>query len=350
MTAHYSNYPTAFEDVLSAIEPAQRLVITTHINSDGDGCGSAIALVAWLRDRGKEASIITPTPYPGLYEYLLPDPAWVLAPGEDEAKALCKEADLAIVVDTGEIPRIGRVRPLIAHLPTVVIDHHPEGGRSIEGVSLRVPEAAAAGELVYELIDRSGGPWSGEMADALYAAIITDTGGFRFSNTTANTLRIAAELVDRGVNPEAAYRNAYGSVPLRRLRLLSSALKTLEVDDAGRVAWMTIPREEYETLGMQPDDLDGVVDYPRGVEGVEVGLLFRTTEGGGTKISFRSNGGVDVNALARQFGGGGHARAAGAHVNEALDKVRSETVEATCTAVRDALGDPTNPDGDGTDS
>lgn len=350
MTTHYSNHPSVFEDVLSALEPAQRIVVTTHLNSDGDGCGSAVALVSWLRARGKDASIITPTPYPALYRYLLPDPAWVIPPGDENAKAVCKNADLAVVVDTGEVPRIGRVRPLIEHLPTVVIDHHPEGGRPIEGVSLRVPEAAAAGELVFELIQRAGGPWPEEIAQALYAAILTDTGGFRFSNTTANTFRIAAELVDKGVNPEAAHRNAYGSIPLRRLRLLSSALKTLEVDEGGRVAWMTIPREEYDTLGIQPDDLDGVVDYPRGVDGVEVGLLFRTTQGGGTKISFRSNGPVDVNELARRFGGGGHARAAGAHVNEALEKVRAEAVEATCGAVQEALGDPTHPDEDGTES
>lgn len=349
MTSHFSNHSSAFGDVLSALKPAKRLVVTTHLNSDGDGCGSAIALVAWARAQGKDASIITPTPYPTLYRYLLPDAGWVIPPGDEAAKDACKNADLAVVVDTGEVPRIGRVRPMIEHLPTVVIDHHPLGGRPIEGVSLRVPEAAAAGELVFELIHQTGGPWSVEIAQALYAAILTDTGGFRFSNTTANTLRIAADLVDKGVNPEAAHRSAYGAIPLRRLRLLSSALATLEVGADGRVAWMTIPRQEYERLGIQPDDLDGVVDYPRGVDGVEVGLLFRTTQEGGTKISFRSNGPVDVNELARGFGGGGHARAAGAHVNEALEKVRAEAVEATCAAVRETLGDPTHPEEDGTE-
>ena len=250
-----------------------------------------------------------------------------------EAQELCDGADIAVVLDTGEVPRIGRVRPLIDGLPTVVIDHHPPGDRPIEGVSLRDSSASATGELVFDLIHRAGGPWPAIADLAMYVAIMTDTGSFRFSNTTPTTLRIAAELVKRGVSPDETYRRIYASVRRRQYRLLESSLALLEVDEEAGVAWMTVPADKFEALGAIPDDLEGLVDYPRSVMGVEVGLLFRQIPRKGIKVSFRSNGAVDVNALARQFGGGGHVRAAGALIEGRLDQVRQDVTHATREAV-----------------
>ena len=225
------------------------------------------------------------------------------------------------------------MRPLIDGLPTVVIDHHPPGDRAIEGLSFRDANACATGELVFDLIHRAGGPWSSIGDLAMYVAIMTDTGSFRFSNTHPTSFRIAAELVGRGVSPDETYRRIYGAVPRRRFHLLESALAFLEVDEEAGVAWMTVPADQFDALGAIPDDLEGMVDYPRSVEGVEVGLLFRQIPRKGIKVSFRSNGAVNVNVLARRFGGGGHVRAAGALIEGKMDQVRKDVTHATREAV-----------------
>ena len=323
----------AIDAVLMALRDKETAVLTTHINADGDGCGSEIALAAWLREEGTEAFIVNPTPLPQSYRFLVPDDSWVVDATSAEAQELCDGADVAVVLDTGEVPRIGRVRRLIDGLPTVVIDHHPSGDRPIEGVSFRDSGASATGELVFDLIHRAGGPWSAMGDLGMYVAILTDTGSFRFSNTTTTSFRIAAELVDRGVSPDETYRRIYGAVPRRRFHLLESALALLEVDEEGGVAWMTVPADQFDALGAIADDLEGMVDYPRSVEGVEVGLLFRQIPQKGIKVSFRSNGAVNVNALARRFGGGGHVRAAGALIEGRMDQVRQDVTHATREAV-----------------
>ncbi len=334
----------ALSAVMDALEGAQAAVLTTHINSDGDGCGSALAFAAWLRARGTEAFLICPTPFPAAYRFLVEDPTWVIDAKDPEAKAICKRADVAVILDTGEVPRLGRVKPLIDALPKVVIDHHQPGDHPIKGVAIRDAEASATGELVYDFFAHSDGPWHEMALLGMYVAILTDTGSFRFSNSSPSAHRVVADLIERGVDPEAVYRTVYGTYPLRRLRLLEKVLPTLDVSPDGRVAWMAVPREAYDGLEAIPDDLEGIVDYPRGVDGVEVGLLFRSTVGGGTKISFRANGSVDMNALARVFGGGGHIKAAGALVEGPLDTVLADVVKATIAAVEETLGPVGTPD------
>ena len=324
---------TAVEAVLDALDGIETAILTTHINADGDGIGSEVALAAWLRSRGTEAHIVNPTPVPQSLRFVVPDESWVVNPSAPEARELCDGADVALVLDTGEAPRIGRVKPLIDGLTTIVVDHHPPGDQPIAGVSFRDPTACATGELVFDIILRAGGPWPAAADLAVYVAILTDTGSFRFSNSTPASHNIVAELIQRGVSPEDTYRRVYGTSSPRRLRLLQSALGELEVDPGSRVAWMTVPSKDYEELGATSDDIEGLVDYPRSVEGVEVGLLFRRTTKGGIKVSFRSNGAVDVNELARRFAGGGHVRASGALVEGKLEQVRSEVVAATLAAV-----------------
>ena len=305
--------------ILEMFAEAGSVVITTHANADGDGAGSAVALAAFLRARGRDAWIVTPTPFPKPFAFLLPDPDWAVPAKSDEARRRCREAGLAVVVDTAEIPRIGRVKSLIRDLPKVVIDHHPAGKRPIEGVALLDRNACAAGALVFELIDRAGGPWSAAVARALYVSVLTDTGGFRFTNTTPECLRIAARLVEMGAMPEELYRAAYGRFHPRRFALLREALATLTVHEGGRVAWMTVPKEAFDRLGAELEDLEGFVDVPRSVAGVEVAILLRTTADGRIKVSLRSLPPVDVNVIAAELGGGGHVRAAAAVVKGPLE-------------------------------
>ncbi len=323
----------AIDSALTVLRNKETAILTTHINSDGDGCGSEIALAAWLREEGTEAFIVNPTPFSQNFRFLVPDDSWVVDSTSAEAQEICDGADVAVVLDTCEVPRIGRVRRLIDGLPTVVFDHHPSGSRPIEGVSFRDSNASATGELVFDLIHRAGGPWSAVGDLGMYVAIMTDTGSFRFSNTTPTSLRIAAELVGRGVSPDEVYRRIYGTIPRRRFHLLESALAFLEVDEEAGLAWMTVPADKFDALGAVADDLEGMVDYPRAVEGVEVGLLFRQIPRKGIKVSFRSNGTVNVNVLARRFGGGGHVKAAGALIEGRLDQVRQDVIHATREAV-----------------
>jgi phosphoesterase RecJ-like protein len=320
-------------DVRKAAEvlrAARRVILTTHLNADGDGAGSQVAVAAWLRANGAEAWIVNPTPYPDMFRFMLPED-WVVPAGSRRAEELCETADLAAVLDTGEVTRIGRVKPLISHLPAVVVDHHPPGERPIGGTSLRDPAASATGELVYDVITAARGPWPQATLLGIYVAILTDTGGFRFSNSTAEAHEVVADLIRRGLDTEAAYNQVYGASPLRRFKLLQACLNTLEADEG--VAWMSVPPDVFRDLGAGPEDLEGLVDYPRGVEGTEVALLFRRTNTGATKVSFRSTGPVDVNALAREFGGGGHVRAAGAALDLSLEESIRRVVDATRAAV-----------------
>jgi len=188
--------------------------------------------------------------------------------------------------------------------------------------------------MVYDLLLATRGPWPQEALDAMYVAIMTDTGSFRFANSTPLCHEVTADLIRRGCDPEELHRKVYGQSPIRRFRLLEACLSTLRAEDG--VGWMSVPPEAYERLEAVGDDLEGLVDYPRSIEGVHVALLFRSTPRG-VKISFRSDGTVDVNALAREFGGGGHVRASGALVPGTLDEVRDRVVDATRSAVQAGL-------------
>ena len=322
------------DHVLEQLNGARSVVVTTHANADGDGAGSEVALAAFLRARGVEAWIVNPTPFPESCAFLLPDPAWAIWAKDGVAARRCREADLAVVLDTAEVPRIGRVKALIRDLPKVVIDHHPRGKRPIEGVVFRDTTACATGALVFELIERAGGPWNEAIARALYMAVLTDTGGFRFTNTNPACFRIAARLVELGAAPEELYRAAYGRFHPRRFELLRESLGTLTVHESGRLAWMTVPKEAYDRLGATVEDLEGFVDVPREVAGVEVAILFRTTADGRIKVSLRSLPPVDVNVIAVELGGGGHVRAAAAVVGGPLEVA----VECVVRRVAEGLG------------
>ena len=322
------------QEALSALRNADRFLISTHVNADGDGAGSEAALAAWLLARGKEVWIVNPTPFPKPFRFFLPPGATLLDPGTPVAEEVVERVDLAVILDTGEAPRIGAVSDLIRGAPSLVIDHHPPGEQPIPGISFRDPAACATGELVYDIILAADGPWALETVQGLYVALLTDTGSFRFSNTSPAAHYIVADLMEKGADPEDLFRRAYGNVPLRKLRLLQASLGALEVDPMGDLAWMTVPSKTFQELGATSDDIEGLVDYPRDIEGVEVGLLFRETVRGATKISFRSNGAVDVNVLARAFGGGGHVKASGALVQRPLSEVRPEVLDAVRGAIR----------------
>jgi bifunctional oligoribonuclease and PAP phosphatase NrnA len=328
----------AVTEARNVLMASRRAVLTTHLNADGDGAGSEAALASWMRANGTEAWVINPTPFPDAFKFLFEAEEWIVPAGSSRARKLCADADLAVVLDTGEVPRIGRVRDLIRDVPTLVIDHHPPGDRAIGGMSFRDPAACATGELVYDIVSAARGPWTDAVALGIYVAILTDTGGFRFTNATPDCHRIAADLIGRGVNPEATYDRIYGSAPLRKYQLLKDALDTLEHDADAGISWMIVPTESYDRLGATPEDLEGLVDFPRTIEGTKVALLFRGTSTGDIKISFRTSGEIDVNALARRWDGGGHVKASGAMLPGPMDRAIAEVLAATREAVSTSVG------------
>ena len=291
---------------------AKRVVITTHLNADGDAAGSVVAAAEWLREHGVGATVVNPTPFPDAFRFLVDDEKMVGDFGTPEADAALREADLFLVLDTSEPGRVGKLAPLLPADGTVVVDHHPPGVQVVGSLALRDPSAAAAAELVWDMIEVAGHSLPAAAALPLYVALVSDTGWFRYSNTSPRVHAIAARLLQHGVDPEAVFRRLFGTAPRHRLELLREALGTLESDPELPLAWMTVPYEMARRTGaLGSGDSEGLIEHLRSLEGTEVAILFRGTEEGGTKMSLRSNGAADVNRIARQFGGGGHVKAAG---------------------------------------
>jgi phosphoesterase RecJ-like protein len=190
------------------------------------------------------------------------------------------------------------------------------------------PDAAATGELIFEIAKANGWPVTQAVARALYVAILTDTGGFRFSNTRPRTLRVAADLLETGVDAEQIYLEVYARAPEGRPRLFAEALQTLVVEHEYGLAWVTVPPGAIERYGVSSDDLDGVVEFPRSIEGVRMALLFREIAQGRVKVSLRSVGDVDVAAFAKAYGGGGHTKAAGLSLTGSLAEVQATVLQA----------------------
>jgi phosphoesterase RecJ-like protein len=312
----------------TALRPGQRVCITTHVNPDGDGLGSEVGLVHLLRAQGIEAVITNPSPTPPRFSFLFDDlPAVDRTP---EAVKELRRADLIIVLDISDLTRLGMLIETVKDrgVPVACVDHHVSTGVLPPGPRYLDPDAAATGELIFELAKGNDWPVTRAVARALYVAILTDTGGFRFSNTRPRTLRVAADLLETGVDAERIYLEVYAKAPEGRPRLFAEALQTLVVEHEYGLAWVTVPPGAIERLGVSSDDLDGVVEFPRSIEGVRMALLFREIAQGRVKVSLRSVGDVDVAAFAKPYGGGGHTKAAGLSLTGSLAEVQAKVLKA----------------------
>ena len=317
---------TAAHAIAAVLKPGLRVALTTHVNADGDGVGSEVALWHLLQARGLRPVIANATGIPDRFDFLVPSGA----DGSDRAGREIARADVIVVLDISDLGRIGDLAGAVRdrQVPVVCIDHHVSPGTLPAGPRLVAPEATATAELVFDLASALGWPLNRESARALYVGILTDTGGFRFSNTSARALRVAAALLERGVDPEGIYESVYASAPEGRVRLTAEVLQTLVVEPEAGLAWVTVPPDALDRHDATADDLDGIVEFPRSIAGVRLALLFRQIANGRIKVSFRSMGAVDVADLAHQFGGGGHKKAAGASFEGTMADVQTQVLAA----------------------
>jgi phosphoesterase RecJ-like protein len=310
--------------VVDALRSARRVLLTMHRGPDGDALGSALALAVALGEMGREVVVYNPDELPYNFRFL---------PGADGvSKALPADAafDVTVATDAGAFDRLGPDVPQGQKRGTLInLDHHitTEPFGDINYVD---PHAASVGILAYKIIRGLGHPLSADAAQCIYASILADTGCFRYSSTDPECLRVAAELLEAGVDPWEMTVRVYEQQPLARMRLLADVLETLEVH--GKLATITITNEMVARTGTQDDLTDGFINYARSVDGVEVAASFREPAGSGDgartwRVSFRSRGRVNVAAIAQKFGGGGHHNAAGCSIEGDEAAVRARIAE-----------------------
>ena len=307
--------------ILGLIGKHSRFVLTTHINPDGDGLGSALALHLLLTSLGKESHIITTTPVSASYAFMDPEKRF-FETYSGVHKETIYSADVIFVLDISVLHRLGIVGDVVqrSHGRLVCIDHH--SSNNFRGdVKLIDDRAAATAVLVHELFKQGGFAITKEVAEALYLGIMTDTGCFRFSNSDADAHRIASELIDAGVNHGSMYRHMYEQNSWEKNKLFARTFGGIRKAADGRIAWMTITQEMFRETGTTQEDTEGFVEYPRNIGDVQVSILFVERSQFDIKLSFRSSSVVRVDELAGEFGGGGHKNAAAAILHgTTLDK------------------------------
>ncbi|MDB4912969.1 MAG: phosphoesterase RecJ domain protein [Gemmatimonadetes bacterium] len=316
----------AIESFADELVAGRKVALSTHLNADGDGCGSESALARMLTAHGLVPHIVNPTPWPDMFDFLL---GTDVVDRTGKGSRALKGIDLLIVLDISDVKRLGVLTDSVRALdvPKLVIDHHvasddPAGPHGVSDIT-----ACATAELVYDVAMVMGWEITPAIARSLYTGMLTDTGGFRFSNTSPRCLAVAAELLAYGVDPEEMYSRIYASAPAGRIRLMADVLGTLQVDDEHGLTWLTMQADALEKYGVKSEDLDGIVEHARSIAGTRMALFFRDLGHGKVKVSFRSIGSTDVNAFAREFGGGGHAKASGALIAGELAAIRDQVVD-----------------------
>ncbi len=322
-----------WDNFIAFINARHRFLVTTHEHPDGDAIGAQLGLALFLEELGKQALMINHDPVPRIYRSLDPDGLIrTYQPGRDDADiASC---DAAIVVDVGSLERVGKVADAIRcrRMPTACIDHHVTNG-GFGDVAVIIPDAASTSSLVLDLIRTLGRRPGPAIAEALFVGLATDTGWFRFANSTSQAFRDAAELVAARASPPRIYELVYENLSWPRTRLLARALSTLRSDADGRIAYVAITRAMFEETGAADEEVEGFVDKLRELGGVEVIIMFRERPDGGTRVSLRAKHDADVASLAARFGGGGHRAAAGIN----LDSPPATAIPLILSAARELL-------------
>ena len=318
-----------FAEIARALEPARTVLVASHLRPDGDALGSTIAFALWLKSLGKEVSAWNEDGMLENFRYL-PEADLVTQP-----VGAGRKFDAFVALDTSVKNRLGALLAAIEE-PAVFVnmDHHVSNGRfgALNYIDAASP---ATGEIVFEFLRAVGGEITPAIAANLYAAISTDTGSFQYPNTTARTFRVAAELIEAGVDVGGLSQAMYDRQPRRRLELLRHALNEAKFECDGRVASFALTEADVARLGVMPEDNEGIIDHLRSVDTVVAAAFFEELGGDKVRVSSRSKDPrVDVCKVCGVFGGGGHALAAGARIAGPLEEVRARFLKVLFDEVR----------------
>ncbi len=322
-----------YGEFLAVLRESRRVVITTHVRPDGDALGTAATMSLGLKKAGIASEVLLLSHMPRKYEFIFHDAA---VPYRDveagwPADFTLNAFDTFLVVDTGTWSQLPGLAERVEKFPgrKLVLDHHLTQEQWADA-KLVVTEAAAAGEIAAQLLDRWGIEIDRPMATALFLAIASDTGWFQFSNTRPYTLRLAARLMEAGVNTDRMYQLLYQNERYERVALQTRAQDSLELLADGRLAVMRVTRQDFEETHANVPDTENLINIPLQIRTVEVSLLFTEPKeaNGPIRVSLRSKGQVDVARFAEQFGGGGHARASGLKVDGSIQHVHDRVVNA----------------------
>jgi len=317
-----------------------RVLLTTHESPDGDGVGAAVALACHLKTLGKEARIVVAPALPENLRFLDPE-GWIEAFEPDTIhRDLAAWPDAWLLIDASEPHRMG---PLFTAFETTqadraCLDHHLKDAPKGFDAEFTDSSASASAELVYDLVrPRIDGDLPPLMAQALYAGLVSDTGNFRHSNSTPKVHQAAADLIAQGIHPARTFNALYQTATPAKLRLFGRAMGGLQLRDDGRFAYVAVTKQDLDACGATHEDLDELVEEPRKLKGVEVAALFSEAADGRAKVSLRSRERVDVNAVCRRFGGGGHRLASGAKLDLPLDAFIAQVEAAVANQIENDI-------------
>jgi len=309
------------QEIIENIKNNQTFLITAHVRLDGDALGSELALCHLISSLGKTAVVYNQDPTPGNYLFL---------PGADRIVhnlGTADRYDSIFILDCSELERIGDEAARIGGMGRIVnIDHHISNNGFCD-IKLIDPRASSTGELIYRLISQAGVALTKEMATNLFTAILTDTGGFRYGNTTKEAFVICGQLMESGADPQWISQNVYENNPPAKIRLLTKVMQTLAFDDEGTVGSMVVYLRDLEGAGALQEHTDGFVDLPRTVAGTEISVLYSELSANRFKASLRSKGRINVERVARAFGGGGHVNAAACRIAGDIEMVKKRMLD-----------------------
>lgn len=312
-------------EIARRIREGNRFVVAAHASPDGDALGSTAAMGFILDALGKCFSLVNDSPVPPQYGWLeLPAPL-LEAPADDDY-------DLALVLDCGDAPRLGRLQAVLDPARMAVIDHHL-GNPGFGAVNWLDPKRCATAEMVAELAEDLGVPLTGELARAIYTGLATDTGFFSFGGTTARCMEIGAQLIRGGLDVGATGALIKNQWTMNRLRLWSEVLGRITLRDHGQVGVIGVSQEMLRRTGTDSADCEGLINNALRLRGVAAAILVRERPEGGVKFSLRSVGDVNIQTVAASFGGGGHKNAAGGTLDDSLDTAVELLVAAVSRAV-----------------
>lgn len=330
-----------WKELKQRIQFANSFVITTHQNPDADGLGSELALYHLLKKLNKEVFIFNISPMPDNLKFMDPENLCKrYIPSEH--RDIISKCDLLIILDAGSFDRTGQLGKdaLEAKLSMIVIDHHPAENNPDYLQEIVNEKDCSTGRMIYQFINSCYPEYLDKfMATSLYTAIAGDTGNFRFGNTTQYSHATAADLLKYDIDVYRIYIDLFGNMSHSGIKIFSAVMQKLHFSEDGRIVWFMITRKMLDKTGAGDMDTEGITDFIRMIDGVEVAIMFKERPDGSTRINFRSKGKVATNHIARKYGGGGHAHASGIISDKKMNEIKECVLEDMHKQVEETFGE-----------